>query len=361
MSDEPHDEGPSVPRLSGVACRVLGSLMEKELTVPSTYPMTLNGLVTACNQASGRNPVMTLTDAEVLAALDELRALGLTRVVHASHGARTSKYRQVAHEVLRLEPPERAVVTLLLLRGAQTPGELRTRSDRLHKFESVDEVARSLADLAGRPGALVEELARQPGQKEARWVHLLADAAASVGSEAPLSAPAASAPAAPPPPVALHPALEPLKGFVGRWEGAGAGEYPTIEPYAYVEVVELVPVPDKPLLSYRSSTRHAESGIALHAESGWLRPVGGDSVELVVAQAPGLVEVCEGFFEAAGAGGELLLESSLVAGTATAKEVTATERRYRVTGDRLEYEIAMAAVGQPLTHHLRALLHRNDQ
>ena len=83
--------------LTAVACRVLGSLLEKELTVPATYPMTLNALVGACNQSSGRNPVQDLTDAEVVAALDELRARGLTRVVHASHGARTTKYLSLIH------------------------------------------------------------------------------------------------------------------------------------------------------------------------------------------------------------------------------------------------------------------------
>jgi len=101
--------------------RVIGSLLEKERTVPDTYPMTLNGLRSACNQSSGRDPVLALTDLEVQAALDRLRPAGLTRVVHPSHGARMPKYRQVLDEVLTLSEAERAVVTLLLLRGAQTP------------------------------------------------------------------------------------------------------------------------------------------------------------------------------------------------------------------------------------------------
>src|SRR5688500_12555861 len=99
--------------------RVIGSLLEKERTVPDTYPMTLNGLRTACNQSSGRDPIMHLTDAEVQAALDRLRGNGLTRVVHPSHGARQPKYRQVLDELLTLEDAERTVITLLLLRGAQ--------------------------------------------------------------------------------------------------------------------------------------------------------------------------------------------------------------------------------------------------
>lgn len=159
--------------LDPVQQRVLGALLEKERTVPDTYPMTLNGLRSACNQSSGRVPVMQLSDTEVTEALTELRAMGLTRVIHPSHGARQPKYRQVLDEVLHLDDAERAVLTLLLLRGPQTPGELRSRSERLHPFASVDEVDAVLAALAGRARPLVRELERRPGQKEARWVHLL--------------------------------------------------------------------------------------------------------------------------------------------------------------------------------------------
>lgn len=342
---------------------MLGSLLEKELTVPATYPMTLNGLVGACNQSSGRSPVLALTEGEVVAALDELRGRGLTRVVHASHGARTTKYRQVAHEALALDPPERAVLTLLLLRGDQTPGELRTRSDRLHPFGSVDEVLGALAGLAGRAPALVVEQDRRPGQKETRWAHLLGDdvsepPAPSAPSTTATPGRGTGAEAWPVTVAELHPLLEPLRAFVGRWQGAGAGEYPTIEPFAYVEEIELQAVPGKPVLTYRSATRHPQTGAPMHAESGWLRSVGGDAVELVVAQGTGLVEVAEGLVDPCDGGGELVFGSSLVAGTATAKEVTATERRYRVAGDRLDYDLAMAAVGVPLTHHLRASLGR---
>jgi uncharacterized protein YceH (UPF0502 family) len=170
--------------LDAVQQRVIGSLLEKERTVPDTYPMTLNGLRTACNQTSGRDPVMALGDGEVVAALDALRPLGLTRVVHPSHGARQARYRQVLHEVLGLDDAERAVVTLLLLRGAQTPGELRSRSDRLHAFAELHEVEAALRSLAGREAPLVEELPRQPGQKEARWVHRLGPVATAVPTEA---------------------------------------------------------------------------------------------------------------------------------------------------------------------------------
>src|SRR4051794_10349360 len=118
--------------LTPVAARVLGSLLEKELTVPATYPLTMKALVTACNQTSGRDPIMAVTEGEVDRALREPRHLHLSRVVHASHGARSEKFRQVATDELGLADDERAVVTLLLLRGPQTPGELRSRSDRLH-------------------------------------------------------------------------------------------------------------------------------------------------------------------------------------------------------------------------------------
>ena len=177
----------TVPELTSVEARVVGSLLEKEVTVPATYPMTLNGLVSACNQTSGRDPVLALTEHEVTTALTSLRAAGLTRNVHASHGARTEKYRQVLHEVLELEPPERAVVTLLLLRGPQTPGELRSRSDRLHTFASLDEVERALDALTGREEPLVSQLAREPGRREARWASLLTadrEPEAAVGPQA---------------------------------------------------------------------------------------------------------------------------------------------------------------------------------
>lgn len=166
--------------LDPVEQRVIGSLLEKERTVPDTYPMTLNGVRTACNQSSGRDPILHLDDHEVSAALTSLRAAGLTRVLHPSHGARQPKYRQVLDEVLTLDRAERAVLTLLLLRGAQTPGELRSRSERLHAFTSLTEVDDALSGLRDREEPLVRELPRQPGQKEQRWIHLLGPVAEPV-------------------------------------------------------------------------------------------------------------------------------------------------------------------------------------
>jgi uncharacterized protein YceH (UPF0502 family) len=176
------DRGAERPELDSIEQRVIGSLLEKEQTVPDTYPMTLNGLRTACNQSSGRDPVMAVTDGDVTIALDRLRSLGLTRVLHASHGARVPKYRQVLDEVLRLDGGERSVLTVLLLRGAQTPGELRSRSDRLHPFADLGEVERALSSLAGRDEPLVVELERRPGQKEQRWIHLLGPVVLPIGS-----------------------------------------------------------------------------------------------------------------------------------------------------------------------------------
>jgi uncharacterized protein YceH (UPF0502 family) len=174
--------------LDPVDQRVLGSLLEKQRTVPDTYPLTLNALRSACNQTSGRDPVTDLADHDLLASIDRLKALGLARIVHAGAGSRATKYRQVLDERLELDDGERAVLTLLLLRGAQTPGELRSRSERLHPFSDSDEVERTLGGLRARPEPLVVEHERQPGQRERRWVHLLGP----VPTVAPTAAPVRS-------------------------------------------------------------------------------------------------------------------------------------------------------------------------
>lgn len=184
--------------------RVLGSLLEKERTVPATSPLTLNALRSACNQTSGRDPILEVGEHEVLASIDRLKGLGLARIVHAGAGARATKYRQVADERLGLGSAERAVLTLLLLRGAQTPGELRSRSDRLHDFADLGSVDAALRSLAAREEPLVAEQERQPGQKERRWVHLLG----------PVAAPTATAAAPAPTAVALPPVAAPEDGWV---------------------------------------------------------------------------------------------------------------------------------------------------
>lgn len=164
-------EGPLTP----IQQRVLGALAEKAATVPDTYPMTLRGLQTACNQKNNREPVTEHTEGEIQAALDELKARHLVRFVYASHGARSTKFRHVLDERLGLDAGELALVTALLLRGPQTLNELRTRTERAHAFDSNDEVAATLEGLAARTDPVVVHLPRQPGQKETRWAHLLGD------------------------------------------------------------------------------------------------------------------------------------------------------------------------------------------
>lgn len=164
-------DGPLTP----IQQRVLGALAEKAATVPDTYPMTLRGLQTACNQKNNREPVTDHTEAEIHATLDELKARHLVRFVYASHGARSTKFRHVLDERLDLDEAELALVTVLLLRGPQTLNELRTRTERAHAFEGNDEVATTLEALAARTEPVVVHLPRQPGQKETRWAHLLGD------------------------------------------------------------------------------------------------------------------------------------------------------------------------------------------
>ena len=171
--------------------RVLGCLIEKEATVPDTYPLTLNSLRQACNQSSSRDPVVAYDDLAVQRALDSLKAHGLARFVHPASGERATKFRHVAHERIGLEPDELAVVSVLVLRGPQTAGELRTRTDRQHSFASTEGVEATLDRLATRDEPLVLELPRQVGQHHIRWMHLLGG---PVDIEA-LDAAAASAPA----------------------------------------------------------------------------------------------------------------------------------------------------------------------
>ncbi|HRW19098.1 MAG TPA: DUF480 domain-containing protein [Dermatophilaceae bacterium] len=150
--------------------RVVGALLEKQITVPGSYPLSLNGLRTACNQTSSREPVTAYTEEELREILKPLRLRDLVRVVH---GDRTLKYHQLVVDRLALEPDERALVTVLLLRGPQSAGELKTRAERLHPFADRAEVESCLSRLASADPPLVEELPRQPGQHDTRWVHLL--------------------------------------------------------------------------------------------------------------------------------------------------------------------------------------------
>lgn len=159
--------------LNDVEARVLGSLVEKQLTTPEYYPLTLNSLTLACNQKNNRTPVTAYDEATVAQALETLREKNLAYVFYGST-SRVPKYKHVLPEVMHLSPPELALICVLLLRGAQTPGELATRGFRLHEFSGLEEVESTLNLLISRePDPLVMRLPRQPGQKEARYAHLL--------------------------------------------------------------------------------------------------------------------------------------------------------------------------------------------
>lgn len=163
---------------------MLGCLLEKELTVPASYPLSLNALRTACNQASSREPVVDYDERIVQDAVRSLKDRGLVRVTWMDYGKRTLKYAQTAVEVLGLADDERALITVLLLRGAQAPGELKTRTDRLYRFAGRDDVEAALQRLAARDEPLVRQLERKAGQQDNRWLHLLGEVPAEAGPEA---------------------------------------------------------------------------------------------------------------------------------------------------------------------------------
>jgi uncharacterized protein YceH (UPF0502 family) len=170
-----------LPVLAAEEQRILGSLMEKQTTVPASYPLTANALRAACNQSSSRDPVVALDDRTVEVTARALKERGLLRIVWSDTGRRTLKYHQVLDEHLGLGSDERALLTVLLLRGAQTPGELRARTERLHGFADRAEVEACLRRMATRPEPLVRELERRPGQHDRRWIHLLGPAGTEPG------------------------------------------------------------------------------------------------------------------------------------------------------------------------------------
>jgi hypothetical protein len=156
--------------LDATEIRILGALFEKEQATPEYYPLTVNALLAACNQKSNREPVTELTETEVVEALDALRRDALA---WRSEGARSERWSQSISRRLELDPGEKAVLALLMLRGPQTVGELRSRSGRLHTFEGLAEVEAALERLSASDRELTLELPRRPGQKESRWTHLL--------------------------------------------------------------------------------------------------------------------------------------------------------------------------------------------
>lgn len=180
--------------------RVAGCLVEKQMTTPDTYPLTHNALLAACNQLSNRNPVVSYDDSIVMHALAGLRSKQMARMLHVP-GSRGPKHRHVLDEALEIDRGELVLLAVLGLRGPQTVGELRTRTERMHPFASLSEVEETLERLGARPEPLVIRLERQPGQKESRYAHLLSglaaaeEAAAATPYEAAAGAPAPRRPA----------------------------------------------------------------------------------------------------------------------------------------------------------------------
>jgi len=178
---------PRIPRtLDAVELRVLGSLMEKQLATPEYYPLTLNALVAAANQKSNREPVMELGEDEIQRALDRLQD---EKLVWKVMGGRAVRFDHNLDTVWHLNRSEKALITLLFLRGPQTAGELRGRSDRLQQFESVAVVEQLLREMAAHSEPLVQRLARRSGQKEERWAHTVGG---EIAEPAPVEAPVAA-------------------------------------------------------------------------------------------------------------------------------------------------------------------------
>lgn len=161
-------------RLTAPEVRILGCLLEKQRTTPDAYPLSLNALRLACNQSTNRDPVVDYDDALIRDALHRLERRGFTRLASGA-GSRAAKYRHLLAEALPLQGDEQAVVCVLMLRGAQTPGELKQRTERMHPFADLAGVHDTLARLIGR--GLLERLERRPGQKEERYAHLLQESA----------------------------------------------------------------------------------------------------------------------------------------------------------------------------------------
>jgi uncharacterized protein len=182
-----------VEQLDAVETRVLGSLLEKDITTPEYYPLTLNALIAACNQKSNREPVMEVDEAAVRSALRTLAEKGLAGIARAE--GRVSRYEHRIGEALNLGRRESALLCTLLLRGAQTPGELRGRSERMHRLEDLDEVQLVLQKLIDHDPPLVKLLPRQPGTKEARYVDLFGEHESEASEAAPVNGAGTSAPA----------------------------------------------------------------------------------------------------------------------------------------------------------------------
>ncbi len=180
----------SRPSLSLLEARIVGTLIEKQRTVPDTYPLSLNALAAGCNQKTSRHPVMEASDSELLQAIDNLTVLGL---VSAVSGGRVARFAHGLERALGVPTQASALLAVLMLRGPQTAGELRLNCERLHRFADISAVEAFLEELAARPeGALVVELPRLPGSRENRWAHLLSGQPAAGFVPAPPPAAASS-------------------------------------------------------------------------------------------------------------------------------------------------------------------------
>jgi uncharacterized protein YceH (UPF0502 family) len=169
--------------LTAVEARVLGALVEKEITTPDYYPLSLNALVNACNQRSNREPVMNLSEDEVRQALNALQDMGLAGHARSADG-RVAKYEHWLGEAYNFSRAEIALLCVLLLRGPQTPGEMRGRTERLHRFDEISDVLGGLQKLMDRDPCLAAVLPRQPGTKESRYAHLLSGPVESIATPA---------------------------------------------------------------------------------------------------------------------------------------------------------------------------------
>jgi uncharacterized protein len=178
--------------LDAVAVRVLGSLIEKEITTPDNYPLSLNALMAACNQTSNRDPVLELDESAISRSVNDLRQRSLVRGIQRSD-SRVTKFQHLLAEKMRLDAPELAVMCVLMLRGPQTGGEIKTRAARMFEFADLSQLEATLEGLISRePSALVVRLPRRQGQKEQRYAHLLSgEAEAELAAESERGAPAA--------------------------------------------------------------------------------------------------------------------------------------------------------------------------
>lgn len=191
--------------LTVIEGRVLGCLLEKERTTPDQYPLSPNALVLACNQSTARDPIMALDTDDIDAAITSMKASGLARLVHPSHGRSVTRYRQVADEHFGWSPRQAALISVLLLRGPQTTAELRTRTERQYVFDELGAVESTLTGLE----PMVVQLERSPGQKELRWQQTLAEEAEPTARHAAVS-----------PPGAMTERISELEARVARLESA---------------------------------------------------------------------------------------------------------------------------------------------